>query len=139
MCCDFYWVAKLGARPSSEIMLWSDITAVLSDVPAVDFCFSDEDFSQGKQRSLWLYVQRYIVVAIPARQPPAHWYRTPIQLSHYQCGGAMFPLCMPPKAGTECSPARWTRSKFLCGFPSSGSESHAHPPWLSKPNLPLNS
>ncbi len=64
--------------PSSEIMFRSDITSALSGAPTVDFCFSDEDFSQGKLKSLWLYVQHCIVVARPARQPPVNWYCTPI-------------------------------------------------------------
>jgi hypothetical protein len=75
--------------PSSEIMLWSDITSALSGIPTVDFCFSDEDFSQGKLKSLWFYVQHCIVVARPARRPPANWYHTPIQLSHFHFGGVM--------------------------------------------------
>jgi hypothetical protein len=118
ICKDLSWKNVIKyISPCSEIVLWSDIVPVLARLPTVNFSFSDEDFAQGKLKSLWIYVQHYVVVSRAAQQSPANWFCTPINISHFDCGDVTdtswllsvyahthnLQLCIPQQGGRDLS------------------------------------
>lgn len=66
----------------------------LSTLPTVDFSFSDVDFSQGKLKLLWSYIQSNAVISRPTRRPPIDRFKTSVHISHAMCGGVTDGSCV---------------------------------------------